>query len=41
MNNQSEDFCNEVIQMMTRGSLKIKGKVDRDVSIVDESNRNK
>jgi hypothetical protein len=41
MINQCEDFRNEVIQMMTRGSFKIEGKVGRDMPIVDESNRNK
>lgn len=41
MINQCEDFRNKVIQIMTQGSFKIKGKVGRDISIVDESNMNK
>lgn len=39
--NQYRDFHNEVIQMLTRVTLKIKGETGREVFVVDERSMNK
>jgi hypothetical protein len=39
--NYCEGFCNEVIQMLVWGTLRIKGAISIEVSMIDETSINK